>query len=210
MFKKVVSLLLVFVFVFSTCINAQATEIHTENQILSTTDITNLQEIAEQETPEGYILEDVDMEIVYFDSSAMSDDAELPIEPRGIIYELRNVVHTDFEFMYTNDYESDYFYGPCTVSETYTKSTKATVNASTDIGKSTLSAGLGFSFTKEFTVSKTYSTSVAADKYLHLKIYVVYRQSTFDIYNKWTGEKVESSWAGKPVGICVLQYTYSK
>lgn len=208
MFKRLLSFLSVCVLVFLTCTSAQATGIYDENQIFPA-DITNLEEIAEQEALEGYSLENIDVEIVYFEDSISSEDADLYVEPRGVIYEVRNVVHTDFEFMYTNDYESDYFYGPCTVSETYTKSTKATVNASTNIGKSTLEAGLGYSFTKEYTVSKTFSTSVASGKYVHLKIYVVYRQSTFDIYNKWTNEKVESTWSGKPVGMAVVQSTYT-
>ena len=212
MYKRIFSIILMLILVL-TCPTAYASFDNVNEEIICQNAVDYFEQHAISEKFDGYELESVKVDIVY-DSNLSADNNQLnnsnQIEPNGLVYKIKNVNHTLEEFMYVNDYESDYFYGPCDVSETYTKSTKATVNCNVSIGKSTLKGAIGYSFTKEFTVSKNFSTKVAANKYLHLKTYVVYRRTDFDIYKILGNTFVEHAWSGKPVGLAFVQSVYSK
>lgn len=211
LFKKICSLILAISCIFSVFPSAHAKQ---ENNTVLTVDdnlIAFLTEEAAKDVPSGYTLESVDIDIHYNNINPIYQENDvLDNEPRGLLYKIENVRHTTEEFMLTDGYESDYFYGPCTINETYTKSSKACLNCSVTIGKSTLKGALGFSFTQEYSNSKSFNTTVAAGKYLHLRTYVVYRRSDFDVRNIWTGEiEQQNAWAGKPVGLAFFQATYT-
>lgn len=133
------------------------------------------------------------------------------IEPTAILYEIRNVRHSPNQFYYVNQYDSDWFYGPCEVSETYTKEVETKSKMDTTIGKSTVKLSVGYSHSEKYTVSKTFKTSVAAGKVLNIRVHANFASAQFDIYNKYNGNLVEKdAWIAKPVGLVFLQYTYSK
>lgn len=103
---------------------------------------------ASPELPGGYKLTDVTVDVYYnnelaVESGLFSNANPSPAEPNGLVYKIKNVNHTNNEYMLVNDYESDYFYGPCTVSETYTQSRKANLSCKTSIGNSTLQGAIG-------------------------------------------------------------------
>ncbi len=214
MYKKICSLAMVLVSVFLINNVAYATVGNENGEIINQNDFSYFEQSAENEIMDGYKLESVKVDILYDDDAFIGNDSISnsgnEIEPNGLVYKIKNVNHTLDEFMFTNEFESDYFCGPCNVSETYTKSTTARANCSVNIGKSTLKAAVGYSFTKKFTVSKKFSTNVAANKYLHLKTYVVYRRTDFDIYKILGNTFVEHTWSGKPVGLAFIQAVYSK
>ena len=57
-----------------------------------------------------------------------------------LLYEIRNVRHSPNQFYYVNKYGSDRFYGPCDISETYSKDAETKHDISTTIGKETVNA----------------------------------------------------------------------
>ena len=118
-----------------------------------------------------------------------------PFEPMALLYEIRNVRHSPNQFYYVNKYDSDWFYGPCDISETYSKEAETKHD----------------SFSQKYIVSKTFSTKVAENKVLNVKVHVNYTSALFDIHNKYNGQLIESdAWVAKPIGLIFLQYTYSK
>lgn len=134
-----------------------------------------------------------------------------PFEPMALLYEIRNVRHSPNQFYYVNKYDSDWFYGPCDISETYSKEAETKHDISTTIGKETVNASIGYSFSQKYIVSKTFSTKVAENKVLNVKVHVNYTSALFDIHNKYNGQLIESdAWVAKPIGLIFLQYTYSK
>ena len=79
------------------------------------------------------------------------------------------------------------------------------------IGVSTVKAAVGYDITDTYTISKEFSATVSAGKYLDIRVYPLYRRTTFDIYNQWTGEFVQrDARTDQPVGLYIEQYTYSK
>ena len=58
----------------------------------------------------------------------------------ALLYEIRNVRHSLNLFYYVNKYVSDRFYGPCDISETYSKDAETKHDISTTIGKETVTA----------------------------------------------------------------------
>lgn len=180
-------------------------------QLVSTvTNPEELEKIIEQDNiqvPEGYHLEKVET-FVY---DGVEPQMEQPIiEPRAILYEIRNVRHSPNQFIYTNEYESDWFYGPCTATETYSQTQEARVDIDTSIGDSTVEAAIGFSISQSYTHTRNYTVTVPAGKAVNVRIHMNYTSTMFDIYNKWTGNlKEKDAWAAKPIGLVFKQYTYN-
>lgn len=136
--------------------------------------------------------------------------------------ELQNIIETQqlnvptgyhlekVEFYYVNEYDSDWFYGPCSVSETYTRESTVKIDIDTTIGNGTVSAAVGYSITDTYVKSKTFTTTVAANKKLNVRIHTNYKSTQFDIYNQWSNNLVEKdAWTAKPIGLVFVQYTYS-
>src|SRR5699024_4834388 len=101
--------------------------------VSSITDPDELQEIIENENlsiPEGYHLESIDTYIYTLEAEESLAFQTGEIEPLGIIYNIENVRNRGDGFYYTNEYDSDWFYGPANVSETYTRtnSVKKSIN----------------------------------------------------------------------------------
>lgn len=213
----VISILLLTV--FST--NAQnlypiGTKDNTELKLESITTITDkeeLKEIIEEQNlsvPAGYYLEKVDV-IVYNTEDTINTIPSSSIQPRGLIYEIRNIRVSPKEFYYVNEYDSDWFDGPCSISETYSTECSVKYDYSVNIGDSTVQASLGYSKNYKTVCTKTFSTTVAAGKKLNVRIHPNYKSTEFDVYNKLTGNLVEKNcWIAKPIGLIFLQYTYSK
>lgn len=184
------------------------------NQLSVITNPTELKKIIEEQeldVPVGYHLEKVEV-FCYMDKTEQKNEGfDENIQPNALLYEIRNVRVSPNEFYYVNEYDSDWFYGPCSVSETYTRQSSVKIDIDTTIGNSTVSAAVGYSITDTYTKSKTFSASVASGKILNVRVHTNYKSTQFDIYNQWTGNLVErDAWTAKPIGLVFVQYTYSK
>lgn len=217
--RKIVVFFLVTVFcgTFLAVGAAPVTETATEyeEQYYVVTDTAELERIVEQDelnVPEGYHLEKVET-FVYTevdDSNAGVIKQTTDIQPYGIIYEVKNKKNKGDNHIKTDQYDSDWFYGPASISETYSRTNKVEKNVSVGITNAALSSALGYSVTDEYTNVKTFSTSVASGKKLNVKVYTNYQKTTFDIYNKATQKCVqEGASTEKPVGLIFKQYTYA-
>ncbi len=230
--KNVTSIILAIILLFSTQIsiyakddltNSQSKIDEFQNYTLTTemviTDQDELDEYAKKfnyAPPEGHNLEKIEI-YAYIDNSSKSLDLLVsdtvvanPVQPLGLFYTIKNVRVSPKEFYYVNDYDSDYFYGPCDVSESYTKTSSTKISVSTNIGNSNLKAAIGYDRNDTFSYTKTFSTSVAAGKVLNVRVHTNYKSTEFDIYNTVTGELVEkNAWTAKPIGLIFMQFTSS-
>lgn len=222
-FITVISILLLSVFQVNAISRYPTiTEDNTELELESVTTITDKETLDEIITnqnlniPTGYHLEKVDVIVYNADNSentlSNSFAAEDTIQPMaGLIYEIKNIRVSPKEFYYVNEYDSDWFDGPCTISETYSKECKAKYNYSVGIQNSTVEASLGYSKSYKTVCTKTFSTTVASGKRLNVRIHTNYKSTEFDVYNKLTGNLAEKNcWIAKPIGLIFIQYTYSK
>lgn len=221
--KKIVCLITVFSILLLSVFTVNAmslypttTEDDTELELESVTTITDkeeLEEIIESQNlsvPTGYYLEKVDV-IVYNTEDTINTIPSSSIQPRGLIYEIRNIRVSPKEFYYVNEYDSDWFDGPCSISETYSTECSVKYDYSVNIGDSTVEASLGYSKEYRTVCTKTFSTTVAAGKRLNVRIHPNYKSTEFDVYNKLTGNLTEKDcWIAKPIGLIFMQYTYSK
>lgn len=179
------------------------------------TDEDELAQIIEEDNlkiPEGYHLEKVETFVYTDEDNAYSDVAELTeeVQPYGIIYNVTNIKNLGDRYTISSEYDSDWFYGPADVSESYSRTNTVEKSVSVGITNAALTSALGYSVTKSYTNTKTFSTSVASGKKLNVKVYTNYQKNTFDIYNKATGNCVQSgAYTLKPVGLIFKQYTYT-
>lgn len=224
MFKRFFSLTLSIVLGLFSCImpihaleNVQEKTINLSSDCQLITVITNqaeLQNIIETQqlnVPTGYHLEKVEIyRYTDADEEQIASTLESTIQPYALLYTIKNVRHSPNEFYYVNEYDSDWFYGPCSVSETYTRESTVKIDIDTTIGNGTVSAAVGYSITDTYVKSKTFTTTVAANKKLNVRIHTNYKSTQFDIYNQWSNNLVEKdAWTAKPIGLVFVQYTYS-
>lgn len=181
----------------------------------SISDPSLLQEQIKKENisvPDGYRLERIDCYTYHMPDAVQPADSQMQPSASGLLYTTKNVFHGTMDFYYPDYPESsDYYDGPATVSETFSYAKEVIVSTSVSIGDSTLNTTVGYNVNQLYTVTKTYSTTVPANKRINLKVYTVYNRTTFDIYNKITGNLVQQgAYTDKPVGLTIFQYTYSK
>lgn len=223
--KKILSILLAAILFFTYSVYVFAAGENTSDVniniidntklVQTITDKNELQKIIERDhltvAPNSQ-LEKVEIFVYKPANNESITNSNMDIQPMaGLIYEIRNVVVSPKEFYYVNDYTSDWYDGPCVINHTYTEEKEVEYNINTTIGNSTVSAAIGYALNEKFTVSKSFSTTVASGKRLNVRVHVNYKSTEFDIYNKFTGKLVESkAWAAKPIGLVIFQYTYSK
>ena len=225
--KKTICLLLSICLLFGGSLSAYASESQNNNSTTSNTEWTyvstitdpsDLQQIAEAENlniPEGYHLESVKT-FIYTDNDSLTDsftsqNTNEIISTRGIIYNIKNVKDKGDGFYYSSEYDSDWFYGPATVSEEYSRTDSVKMSVNVNVTNSVITGAVGYDVTKTFTNKKTFSTTVASGKKVNVKIHTNYKKTTFDIYNKVTGNCVQSgAYTMKPVGLIFKQYTYAQ
>ncbi len=196
--------------------NSSDADIYTEEPLnVYITDKDALEKIAQMKNlqiPDGYHLECYEQSF-YVRNEYVSAEHLSSIEPksRALLYRIENVVIRTPNFYFAHEYEHDIYQGPATISTTFTlnKSVKKSIGVS--IGNGTVKDAVGYDVTDIYTVSKEFSATVPAGKYLEVKAYPLYRRTTFDIYNQWTGELVQrEARTNRPVGLYIEQYTYSK
>ena len=210
--KRIISLVLSMIICFSLVQFSYASD--DENVVLKEqyhTIVTNkneLEQIIEDEdiqVPDGYTLEKVEY-FAYINEEISDDSSNINIEqePRaGLIYEIRNVRKVN-DFYFVDDYDHDIYEGPASISTTYSYTRDVRKSIGVTIGNSTVEAAVGYDITDKYTKSKTFSTTVASGKTLHVYTYPVYRRTAFDIYNRWTDELVESgAYTDQLVGIYI-------
>ncbi len=221
MFKKLTALILILCTIGTITLNALAGHSDTEIELVDShheviTDEETIARIAEERNltiPEGYSsIEKIENTVYLMPEEANAEATETsPQAKAGIIYSIRNVHTDELDFYFPAIYEVDIYDGPASISETFTKSEEVKENISVTIGNGTVKAAVGYDITKKYTVTKTYSTSVGANQQLVLHIYVLYRRTWFDIYNKWTNEYVQlDAYTDKPVGVYITQTLYNK
>ncbi|MDT3399180.1 hypothetical protein RKE29_21445 [Streptomyces sp. B1866] len=86
-------------------------------------------------------------------------------------------------------------------------SVSAEWSANVSVTSSTVSAGVGFSVTKTYTVDKETRYEVPKGKRGYVEAYPCYQVYTFDVYNAYWDEKpVGNGVAEKPVGVYFKQW----
>lgn len=162
--------------------------------------------------PQGATLEKI-QQTIYIDESllpSLYDSSSSAPSPKGLVYEIKNVYCSGQEFYYTSEFESDWYQGPATISTTYSQTKTVKKLIGVNIGNSTVSSAVGYDITQSYTVTKSFSTSVASGKTLNVKSYPLYLRTLFDIYNKWSGNLVANdAYTDKAVGLYIVQYTYN-
>lgn len=221
--KKIMSVFLVGL-IMSVSIEAYAAEPEMNEAdwtyVSSVTDEDELEKIIEKENievPEGYHLESVDT-YIYNNASEdliqedwISQQVDAQYSPRGIVYNIKNVKNKGDGFYFSSEYDSDWFYGPATVSEQYTRTNSVKMSVDAGVANSVISGAVGYSVTSTYSCTKTFTTTVASGKKVNVKIHTNYAKTTFDVYNKLTGNCVQSgAYTMKPVGLIFKQYTYSQ
>ncbi|MCM1363679.1 MAG: hypothetical protein NC215_01705 [Ruminococcus sp.] len=216
MFKKFISFIFVIICVMTTftnvfAINEESVEIYSEpNHAYHQTiiDPEKLSEIESTEQLDDYKLEKVNIDSYIFDTDLENIAITPGIEPNALLYKIQNV-KTESPFVFPDIYDLDVYQGPANISTTYTRTEEVGLHLGISIGNSTVSAAVGYDISKKYTVSKTFSTTVPSGKILHVKIHVIYRRTSFDIYNKYTNNCVKKyAYTDKPIGLQFTQYTY--
>lgn len=200
----------------ATDINASAVDMYAEeSQNICITDQDTLEKIVQMKNlqiPEGYRPECYKQSF-YVGNEYVSTDNHISFvpKPRALVYRIENIVVRTPDFYYVHDYEHDIYQGPAAISTTFTQSKAVKKSIGVSIGNSTVKAAVGYDLTDTYTVSKEFSATVPAGKYLDIRVYPLYRRTAFDIYNQWTGELVQrDAHTDQPIGLYIEQYTYSK
>lgn len=224
MMKRIISVILAMLILILSCgtVFAQSYDIiptESEPQLFleSETVITDKDALAEIEISHNIDVEGegrlakVEQFVYSIPSSKNYFESENSIQTRSILYEIKNIRVSSKKFYYPNEYlADDWYYGSCTVSQTYTKTAKAKYNFDVNIGSSTLKSAIGYDKDYSVTLSQHYSTTVAKNEKINVKVYANYQSTEFDVYNKHTNNLVEKDcWIAKPVGLLVLKYTYA-
>lgn len=200
----------------ATDINASNVDIYAEEtQNICITDQDALEKIVQMKNlqiPEGYHLECYEQSLYVGNEYVSADNHNsFAPEPRAFVYRIENVVVRTPDFYYVHEYQHDIYQGPATISTIFTQSKAVKKSIGVSIGNSTVKAAVGYDITDTYTISKEFSATVSAGKYLDIRVYPLYRRTTFDIYNQWTGEFVQrNARTDQPVGLYIEQYTYSQ
>lgn len=181
----------------------------------SITDPLLLQAQIEKENisvPVGYRLERINCYTYHMPDAVQSVDPQMQPSASGLLYATKNVFHGTRDFFYPDYPEaSNYYEGPATVSETFSYSKSVIVSTSVPLGARTVKSTVGYDAEQFYQVEKLHHTIVPANKKIQNKVYIVYNQTTFDIYNKLTGKLVQQgAYTNKPIGLLIFEYTYSK
>ncbi len=204
--NKVMSMMLALVMIFNVSAPAFAESID-DRRIDSkdkTSIITNkdeLQRIINEddiEIPEGYKLLDVVDSIEEISVDFSKDSLELMQNSASTSnfdevsqtrwfwfwddWKVKNRQYLGEYYFPGNPLRSDYFEGPCDISETYTEQVKAEVHTGVNVGNDVLGAELGVSLAQEESVSTHFKTSVPSGIELNVIIYGMYKKYSYDIY----------------------------
>ena len=104
---------------------------------------------------------------------------------------------------------SSYYPGPSKPTMTISEKVSATFSSDVSVSASVITAGVGFSVTKEFAVSDSYSISVPAGENYNIKARPIYLIKNFEVWNDPTigwDTKKGSGYAKKPIGVCFAVY----
>lgn len=224
MMKRIISVILAMLIFILSCVTVFAqsydiipTEAEPQLILTSETVITDKDALAEIEISHNIDVEGegrlskVEQFVYSIPSSKNYFESKNSVQQRSILYEIKNVRESSKKFYYPNEYLADgWCYGPCTISQTYTKTAKAKYNFDVNIGSSTLKSAVGYDTDYSVTLSQYFSTTVADGQKINVKVYANYQSTEFDVYNKYTGNLVEKDcWIAKPVDLLVLRYTYA-
>lgn len=161
--------------------------------------------------PKGYHLVSVTTTII--NSTAKNESTNQIIQASTVPYwYVTNVRDMGDGYSYWDDYDSDWFYGPATISEQYSRTDSCSFNCSLGISASVVSASVGFTIGSSLTKTKTFNASVAAGYKLNVKIFTNYQQKSY-VVNYVDTAGVSHNYgtynAWKPVGLIFKQYTYA-
>lgn len=87
---------------------------------------------------------------------------------------------------YKDRYWSSIYDGPAHIDKTFTHSSEASFNANVNVSSSIVSAGVGFTIGKSYSVSENYSFDVAKGKKTELRTYINYQKFAFNVYHYYS------------------------
>lgn len=172
------------------------------------TDPQKLQQIIVEDNldvPKGYTLSEVTISVLNDTSNTSNTNRNNSIQgdnPNFTIVPIKDV----HDVYFTNEYDSDWFEGPCSVSEEYSRKSYITKSVTISVADERISSEYGITVGKEVTKSATFQTTVAANEQLNVRIHTNYLQHYFKIMNGTL--QVGTGSAYEPVGLIFKQYRY--
>lgn len=104
---------------------------------------------------------------------------------------------------------SSYYQGPSTAKMSISEGVTAQWSTNFEVDAQVVSSAVGFTVTKNFTVTDDYTIAVPAGKTYNIKAYPIYLVKNFEIWNDpiigWDTLK-GSGYASKPIGVCFAVY----
>ncbi len=167
-----------------------------------------LRQIAKAEglaVPEGQELVAVKTTVVKFASIDESVQTSAAPMAAASIY-ISNVRTTGYRY-YSDDYDSYWYYGPCSFSSTFGQTRSAGYSTTYSVGSSMVSSAVGFSVTSSYYRSGSHSADVPDAQSLNLRVHTNYLVKAFDIYN--SGIKVGTGSAWRPDSLIFREYWYA-
>jgi hypothetical protein len=188
-------------------------EIELIETITSKNEINNIIITDDVKVPDGMKLVEVKT-FRYTDPEVLNSKIINTANPLSIvtIWHIYNINYIgDFYYGDSPDY-SDWYDGPATITETYTTSRTASFTASTGVTAGAVSANIGFTIGQSYQVSKQFSTTIAKNEQLNVKVFTNYYVKQFDVEKSvdlgpfvYLGK--DKAW--KPIGLIFKQYRFS-
>lgn len=166
-------------------------------------------------TPQGYKLE----EVIEFNYTPNQNGTSYSIPKFDMPsswtvrlfdkWEAKNIKKDSYEiYLPGNPIISDWFDGPCNLTETYSGTGSVHVTSSTGINASIASASIGLDLGYSQTFTKTYNVKCNAKQKINIKVFINYTQWRYDAYKN--GKKVGEEFIHKPIGLKFTQAVYTK
>jgi hypothetical protein len=173
------------------------------------TDSDELQQIVVDDNldvPKGYTLVKVEVTVVNSNSNTINNTNSLKnnvLDSTGIsITSIKDIPDVYF----VNDYVSNWYYGPCTISEEFSQERSVSKEASVGISNDIVEAKYGVTIGKKITNTSTFNAAVSAGNKLNVQIFTNYHQYYFSI--KSGSQQIGTGSIYVPMGLIIKQYTY--
>lgn len=177
------------------------------NKVVEITDPNILKEL-ESSFPDADGKHLIGVTIAYTNTESTYSENDSLVGIQAVGYYLKNI--KSGEVCGLNVIRQSTYKGPATATMTIKESISATWSSNTGISASTVSASLGFSVTKSFTVSDSYKVSVPKGKTYTIVARPIYMAYNFDVwYSPLIGKdyKAGTGSALKPIGVCFYHYS---
>lgn len=154
-----------------------------------------------------YTFSDIDEDNINIINNNEPKENETNNKATGWTWHISNVKDLGSGYTYATQYDESIYYGPSTVSQTYTKTGTYSYNTTVTIDSAIIKAAVGFNVTGTATMQQNYSFSVPNGGKIALRVLVNYAKTTYDVGQNFNGLIYEHSTgsAFRPVGLIFKQ-----